>query len=261
MADVDRDRHFTEEDLVWFFYGEADNAAEIDLHLTLCHQCRTEYESLKIAMNTISSWSEPEHASDYGQQVWRELVSRDASIGSRRGFRWAAWFTLPRVAAVALSACLVLIAFFAGRVAERLDPAQPVSSPLVRERLLAAALSDHIEDSERTLIEITNQGGESAVNIQNEQNRAESLLNANRLYRQAAQRQGRVALATVLEDLERVLLDIAHTSGELSPNEVERLRARIEDQELLFRLRVIGLRLRELQQQPARMQDKRNLKG
>ena len=62
MADVER-THFSEEELVWFFYGEAENAAEIDRHLTLCRKCRADYEALKQTMGDIASWA-PAEAED-----------------------------------------------------------------------------------------------------------------------------------------------------------------------------------------------------
>jgi hypothetical protein len=261
MAELTNKSHLTEEELVWFFYGEAENSAEIDVHLALCRECRSDYETLKRALNGVSAWSVPEREADYGQHVWRELVRRDASVASRRGgFRWKAWFEPRRVAAYALSVVLLVIAFVAGRVTERADSAAP-SAALVRERLLAAALTDHIEESERTLKEITNQSGDSGLDIRHEQQRAEVLLRGNRLYRQAAVSEGHTTLANVLEDLERVLLEVAHSSGELSPEEVRQIRARVDDQELLFRLRVLGVRLRQVQNEPLESSEETSLKG
>jgi hypothetical protein len=261
MAELKNHSHVTGEELVWFFYGEAENTAEIDVHLTLCRECRSEYEALKLSLNSLSTWSVPERDADYGQNVWRELVRRDASVAARRGrFRWKAWFGARRLAACALSVTVLAIAFLAGRVTERADSSPP-SASVVRERLLAAALTDHLEESERTLKEITNQSGESALDIRYEQQRAELLLRGNRLYRQAAASEGHAALANVLEDLERVLLEVAHSSGELAPEEVRQIRTRVEDQELLFRLRVLGLRLRQLRDEPVRSPEETSLKG
>ena len=261
MADVER-THFSEEELVWFFYGEAENSAEIDLHLTLCRKCKADYEALKVTMGTIGSWTPADAEPDYGQQVWRELVRRDASIAARKPFAWWRYWLMPRrLAAAALAAGLVVFAFMAGRVSHQLEePAKPAVAAVAGERILAAALTEHLEQSERTLIEITNSDGKS-VDITNEQRRAEALLSGNRLYRQAAARQGHAALTGVLEDLERVLLDIAHAPSELPEAEITRLRQRVEDQQLLFRLRVLGLRLQELQEQPIRPQNERNQKG
>jgi hypothetical protein len=44
--------------------------------------------------------------------------------------------------------------------------------------------------------------------------------------------------AALLEDLERVLLDIANSPSEISPNNLVALQQRIEDQSLLFKVRI-----------------------
>lgn len=252
--------HFGEEELVWFFYGEAENATEIDLHLALCTKCRSEYEALKTDLGALASWTVPDRGAGYGEQVWRSLVRKDAGIASRKRWRWRRWLMPRQLAALGATAALLVFAFVAGRVSKP-DAAPTVSAAVVRERVLAAALSDHIEQSERTLIELTNVSDSKPVDISYEQQRAESLLKGNRLYRQAASQQGATALTSVLEDLERVLLDVARSSGEMTPAETQKLRARVEDQELLFRLRVLSLRLRELQDEPVRRLNDKRSKG
>lgn len=255
MAELDRDMtHFPEEQLVLFFYGEADNAAEIDLHLNSCRQCRAAYEALKADFATIDTWTVPDRGPDYGQEVWRALVRKDAAIRSRKRFNLTSLLLPRRLAALGAVAALIVVAFVAGRVSHR-DGSAPATAEIVRERLLASALSEHLEQSERTLMEITNLSENSAADITAEQQRAESLIKGNRLYRQAAANQGHIALTNVLEDLERVLLDIARSPSDLSASEVERLRARVEDQELVFRLRVLELRLRRVQEQPVNQRD------
>ena len=54
------------------------------------------------------------------------------------------------------------------------------------------------------------------VNISAERRRAEDLLEENRLYRQTALKEGDAALANVLDELERVLLDVAHSPQEVT---------------------------------------------
>lgn len=246
--------HLTEEDFVWFYYGEAENAAEIDLHLAVCNACRSAYESYKREMKLIEALPIPERGPEYGDQVWRSLVKRDAAIA--RPLPWWKKWTAPRKIALAGAVCTMLaVAFFAGRVTHQAEaPEVALSSEAVRERLLAVALGDHLEQSERTLVELTNSESLHKVDIEQEQRRAESLLSANRLYRLTAERDGQEALANVLDDLERVLLDVAHAPKELSREQLDRIRARVEDQNLLFKVRVLERRLRELNNQPARQE-------
>jgi hypothetical protein len=98
------------------------------------------------------------------------------------------------------------------------------------------------------LVELANSGPQSAgqkVNISGEQRRAEDLLEENRLYRQTALEQGDSALAGVLDELERVLLDVAHSPQQVTPVQLEGIRQRMEAQGILFKVRVVGKELQE----------------
>ncbi|HVX65032.1 MAG TPA: hypothetical protein VHA11_00445, partial [Bryobacteraceae bacterium] len=91
------------------------------------------------------------------------------------------------------------------------------------------------------LVNATPQDG--GVDISGEQKRAEDLILSNRLYRQTAARAGDPGVATVLDDLERVLIEIANSPARLSSEEFEDLRHRVEAQGLLFKVRVIDSQL------------------
>jgi hypothetical protein len=73
------------------------------------------------------------------------------------------------------------------------------------------------------------------------------LLDENRLYRETAKQQGDVALASVLDELERVLLDVAHSPDELTPAKLASLQKRIEDRGILFKVRVVDKDLQDKQ--------------
>jgi len=117
--------------------------------------------------------------------------------------------------------------------------------------VLKAAVGDYLERSQGILIELANANPGTEVNISSEQERAQNLLTESRLYRQTAVQTGNVAVAGVLEELERVLLDIAHSPAEISPQELGELRQRLEDQGILFKIRVLGSNVRS-QNEPAR---------
>jgi hypothetical protein len=150
-------------------------------------------------------------------------------------------------------AALVLAAFIAGRVTKdgRPGPGTPVAvdAGKVRERILVLAVGEHLGRSEMVLVELANSGpqipGQKRVNISGEQRRAEDLLEENRLYRQTALEQGDSALAGVLDELERVLLDVAHSPQQMTPAQLQGMRQRIEARGILFKVRVVG---KELQQ-------------
>ena len=70
---------------------------------------------------------------------------------------------------------------------------------------------------------------------------------ANRLYRQTAASTGDAAMASVLDDLERVLVDIAASPSTVSQEDLDSVRRRIESKELLFKVRVVSSQVRERQ--------------
>ena len=120
--------------------------------------------------------------------------------------------------------------------------------------MLVVAVGDHLGKSEMMLIELSNaeptQAGQKAVNISGEQRRAEDLLEENRLYRQTALQNGDAGLASVLDELERVLLDVAHSPQEVTPAQLTAIQQRIESRGILFKVRVVGKELQQKQEAP-----------
>ena len=101
------------------------------------------------------------------------------------------------------------------------------------------AVGDHLDRTEMILVELVNTRTTGKVDISAERDVAQSLVNENRLYRQTAQRDKDPEIAGVLEQVERVLMDIAHHPDSVSGKELEELQQRIESQGVLFKVRVI----------------------
>ena len=80
---------------------------------------------------------------------------------------------------------------------------------------------------------------------------ADELVSANRLYRQTAVRSGEDSLVAVLEELERVLVEVAAGPDALAPQDVAELQRRIEARGLLFKVRVVGSQVRERERELA----------
>lgn len=126
-------------------------------------------------------------------------------------------------------------------------PATPsLGTEAIRERVVLAALGEHLDRTERTLVELVNSQPGGHVDISAEQTWARDLLEANRLYRQAAGRSS-PALSQVLDDLEPVLLEIANSPSQLTSDEFKTLRDRIEGRSLVFKVRVTGADVRARQ--------------
>jgi hypothetical protein len=157
---------------------------------------------------------------------------------------------------------LIVAAFVAGRITKRgPDKDTIASTEQVRERILIVAVGEHLGHSERMLVELSNavpsDPRQKEVNISAEQRRAEDLLQENRLYRQTALQEGDTGLANTLDELERVLLDVAHSPEEVTPKQLEVIRQKIEARGILFKVRVVGKELQQRQEatRPAPVQN------
>jgi hypothetical protein len=109
-----------------------------------------------------------------------------------------------------------------------------------RERILLAAVARHLDRSQRVLVELSHADDADLGELPA---RAERLVAENRLYRQSAEQAGEAGLASLLDDLGRVLVEVAHAPDPMTRDEVRALNARVERKELLFRVRVVGVRL------------------
>jgi len=164
------------------------------------------------------------------------------TLGAR--WRWAA--------AVPAFAALLVAAFLTGRFYPRTTNPAPVAAadPQAGERVLLVAVGDYLERSQMVLIELANASPKGPLDISEQRDRAADLVSESRLYRQTADRTGDHAVASVLEDLDRVLLEISHSPSEISPAELEKLRQRLEAEGILFKIRVLGSNVRN-QEAPA----------
>jgi len=249
-------KHLSEEQLVLFCYGESQEHG-IEEHLGECEQCRNDFRSLQLVLNTVDAAPVPERGAGYGEAVWQDIQGRLAAKPPKRRFTW--WIWAPAMAA------LILAAFFAGRLTRRNDsPAVATGQPpqQVRERILLVAVGDHLERSQMVLAELSNAPDQKGtIDISGERQMAEELLDDNRLYRQTARSTGDTAMASVLDDLERVLIEIAHSPSEVSSEELADLRREIESRGLLFQVRVLGSRVRSDESRPAAVKDKETKKS
>lgn len=242
-------KHLTEEELIAYREGEPTQREAIAEHLTVCTACRAQLDRIEAVLHALDNLPVPERGPDYGRAVWQQIAPK---LPERAGRGWRAWFEPRRWVAIGAMAAIVLAAFVAGRWTKKDVPGTPAASVAqVRERVLVVAVGEHLGKSEMVLMELANaapaNAGQKPINISAEQKRAEDLLDANRLYRETAEHDGDAALANVLDDLERVLLDVAHSPEELTPAKLESLQKRIEAHGILFKVRVVGKELEEKQ--------------
>jgi hypothetical protein len=251
--------HPNEEELIAYHGGEPAKLEAISSHVADCPECRAELARIDAVLAALSSLPVPDPGADYGQRVWQKIAPRLPERPPVRWWQfdssslaagWRAWLEPRRLAALGAVAALAIVAFLAGRVTKHPEPvAVTADASKIRERVLVMAVGEHLGRSEMMLIELGNAEPENSkqkeVNISTERRRAEDLVQENRLYRQTALEQGDTALAGVLDELERVLLDVAHGPGEVTPAQLDEMQQRIAARGILFKVRVVG---KELQQ-------------
>lgn len=246
-------KHLTEDDLVLHYYGEMSSAdeAEATRHVASCADCHATFRRLQRVLAAVDerAIAMPEPPEHFERTVWARLQPN--LVREKRG--WLSWVVLSpaRLAWVAGIVLLVAAAFMAGRLTPRSEstttPATTVAAGAgdrLRERILLVDLGDHLEQSQMMLVELVSAGGD---NVSDERARAEQLVAANRLYRQTALTTGDSTIVDLLDELERVLVDVAATSGQSSPRELEDVRRRIESGSLLFKVRVVSSEIRQRQ--------------
>jgi hypothetical protein len=250
-------KHPSGEELVLYYYGEVGGPPRdaLEEHLAACEPCRAQYRQIETVLRAADVVQCPVRGEDFEAEVWRRLAPRLESAPPESfwqrlsaGFR-ASRFLAPAGAALAVAA-LVVGAFLAGRFwPSRLRPpqvvqVQPVSAES-RDRILLVAVGDHLERSQMVLVELVNTNPQRTVDISAERERAEDLVAANRLYRLTAERAGETGVANLLDELERTLIEIAHSPSKLSSPEFEDLRRRVEAQGILFKVRVVDSQVHE----------------
>lgn len=232
--------HPDDDDLVLLHYSE-EAGAETRAHLETCGECRERLQRLGETLALARSPEVPEPDEGFEARVWARLQPRLAPpqvAWTGMSWRWL-W---PRAAGLGAVAAALVAAFLLGR---GLAPRPQPLSPEVRERLLLVAVDDHLERSRMVLVELANAPDGQPLDVSLQRDVADELVSANRLYRQTARRSGEPGLAAVLEELERVLIEIATGPEALAPADLAGLRHRIESRGLLFKVRVIQSRVRE----------------
>ncbi|MBK5292234.1 MAG: hypothetical protein JJE04_11220 [Acidobacteriia bacterium] len=225
-------RHYDQDELTLLYYGEAG----ADGHLGRCLECQEQMKQLSATLDRVREWPVPLRPADYPTQVWEALAPQIGLSRKRRAFPWLG-------AGAAIAAMLVL-AFQLGRHTAPGPAATRVADPSVGERIRDAAIGDHLEQSRFVLAELANANGNDAMELSAGRRRASELLQQNRLYRQTAALSGMGQVEDTLEDLERLLVELSHASDTSGPQVILHLRKRIEQQQLLFRVRILESQFR-----------------
>jgi hypothetical protein len=244
-------KHLNEEELINYHYGESVDSETIAHHLRECPDCARSYAAIMRDLAEITAPPTPARDTDYGQQVW------DSIRGSLRAYdapKKRGWFSLGPVtghwkgfAAAAACALVIAGAFFAGRQWEHRTTQTPTvannsTNGQGMQRVVLVVLGDHLDRSERLLVELKHAEPSTEGPIQAE---ARELLASNRLYRESVKQAGDPTLASALDHLERVLIEVSNEPTGLSQARLDELQKEMNTDGLLFEVRVLRSRVQE----------------
>jgi hypothetical protein len=234
--------HYTEEELILFYYEESDHSVEIERHLVDCERCRGIHHAIREDLTKIGDLPLPATESHYARQVWEAIEPRlesgpiKAPISSSRNWR------VPLAAAASL--ILVVTSLWIGYRSGVRNGGEIIDQEIRRQALMTA-VSLHLQSSERLLVELSNLDRGPGIDLAGPQRRAASLTSTNRLYRRTADLHGETELSALLDELERALLDVANAPERITPAEFNGLWSRIERSGLLIKLRLQETEARE----------------
>jgi hypothetical protein len=238
-----------------YFYGELDapERLEIEPHLASCSECRRALEDLTVIRSALArhpvvsappagDWSGFMRRLDAAIHLEQHLKPiAGAAAAPPSASRWSSPARLAIAALVALAAMSAAYAAYSlSRGSERgtqvastapvVAPVSPSAAPdpsPTPEKAFAALSEQHFERSKLVVLGLASKDPRrvSQADWEYERQLASSLLSDTRLYRMAAEDRGMKTIASVMGDLELVLLQtaLADKSGREDLAQIQRL--------------------------------------
>lgn len=236
--------HLNEEELIEHYYGGPETRAYriAQRHMDGCAECAAESAKLADEMKELDGLQSDGLSAAYGESVWNRVAQRLPSLEMdetpRRRMSWGLMLGWA-------GACVVLIvaAFEIGRLWEhRQHPPNAVvvrpAAPVERQ-VVVVVLGDHLDRSERLLVELKHADGEDADVVRPMRDEARALLAANHVFLEDADKSGDAALTQALDHLGHLLSDVANAPAGLNAASIARLQKEMQAEGLLFKVRVL----------------------
>jgi hypothetical protein len=244
--------HVTEEEMIAEAYGESDNRAVVERHLASCPQCAQAFAELKRDLAEVNRLEAPARDARYGERVWATIAPSLPAYAKHERRWWAGgWATNPwfkGLGYAAACALLVSCAFYAGRIFEQQQhPAVTATkqgpTPQPKQPIVVVVLDDHLDRSERFLVQLKHADVDSAQMASPLSDEARSLLVANRVCRKNLAKTSDPELATALDHLDSLLAEAANQPGGLNAASIAKLQDEMTADGLLFEVRVLRTRI------------------
>ncbi|MGD0890231.1 MAG: hypothetical protein ABR923_01770 [Terracidiphilus sp.] len=243
-------KHLTQEELIGRYYnergGDGEDSAAVEQHFAGCAACIESYAALSWDLSEIKAPETPERDPAYGERVWAAL---EPKLVPHKTERWS-WLrggiVLRGLGYAAVCGLVAVGAFYAGEQWQKKQPnvaAEKAPPTKAKPRVVVVVLSDHLDRSERLLVELKHVDAGSTEMVSPLRDEARSLLAANKICRQKASQEDDPALTTALDRLDHLLNGLANQPGGLNSAAIERLQEEMNADGLLFEVRVLRSRL------------------
>jgi hypothetical protein len=248
-------RHLTADELVAHAYDE-DETEVVQKHLERCAECATAYAAVRSDLDEMEFAAVPMRDELHGKRVWESIADRlpEYEAPMRRWFPGRMPGGLWGGLAVGACTGLLVFGFVAGSLWERMQgrPAQTIASnpaqhkqPGVahpQERVVVVVLSDHLDRTERLLMELKHADAGSVETVSPLRDEARTLLAANRICRKNTNQNDDPDLAAALDRLDHLLAALANQPEGLDSAGIARLQVEMNSDRLLFEVRVLRSR-------------------
>ena len=114
-------KHYSEDDLTLYYYGEGRRRDDVERHLSRCAACAATYRDIAGTLAMIETPQAPERSDTYGLEVWQRI--RHQLPERELGFNW-----LPRFAVFAAAAAVASLSG-AASASRRIVASRSVSDP------------------------------------------------------------------------------------------------------------------------------------
>jgi anti-sigma factor RsiW len=247
--------HLTEDELIAHAYAE-DETDALQQHLERCAECATAYAAVSNDLDEMEFAAVPMRDELHGKRVWESIADRlpEYEAPKRRWFPSRMPGGLWGGLTVGACAGLLVFGFLAGRLWERMqgqpaqtilsNPAQHKQPDVARpqEHVVVVVLSDHLDRTERLLMELKHADAGSAETVSPLRDEARTLLVANRICRKNTKRDDDPDLAAALDRLDHLLAALANQPEGLDSAGIARLQEEMNSDRLLFEVRVLRSR-------------------
>jgi hypothetical protein len=245
--------HLSQKELIEQYYSKESTG--VGLHIEDCAECAAVYAELESDLDEMQFSDPPARDAGYGERVWQSL-SGSLPAYERRKRNWLGIGMMRGLSFATACGLLVAGAFYAGIIWEQKHqqptttavntspsaPAQEHPAP-PKERIVVVVLSDHLDRSERLLVQLKHADAGSEEMLSPLRDEARSLLAANRICQQNMKQGDDPALATALDRLDHLLAQLANRQGGLDAEALSQLQDEMKSDSLLFEVRVLRSRI------------------